>query len=80
MTQKETKWSVHLEVMETQRYLCEIHTKIMETHRIFVWHSPKEKWDNSTQKKRQKGVAVHTIRTMYEIKGNKEVCSFKKQT
>ena len=31
-TQKETKWSVHLEVMETQGYLCHIHTKKMETH------------------------------------------------
>ena len=72
MTQKETKWDVHLEVMETQGYLCnihtkkketrmcDIHTKIMETHMIFVWHSGKKKWDSSTKKKKQKGVAVNT--------------------
>ena len=48
MTQKETKWSIHLEIMETQGYLCDIHTKkmqtlmcyihtkIMETHKIFL--------------------------------------------
>ena len=32
----------------------------MGTHRIFAWHWHKEKWDSYTQKKRQKGVAVHT--------------------
>ena len=32
MTQKETKWSVHLEVIETQGDFCDIHTKKMETH------------------------------------------------
>ena len=26
MTQKETKWSADLEVVETQGYLCDIHT------------------------------------------------------
>ena len=48
MTQEKTNWSVHLEVMEEQRYLydihtkkmetnmCDIHIKIMDTHRIFV--------------------------------------------
>ena len=44
MTQMETKWNAHLEVMETQGYLCDInmcethmcdlHTKIMETQDI----------------------------------------------
>ena len=57
MIQKETKWSAHLEVTEIQGYLCEIHAKKMETHRIVVWHLHKEKWESSTQKKRQKGVA-----------------------
>ena len=64
MTQKETKWSIHLEIMQTQGYLCDIHTKkmetlmcyihtkIMETHKIFLLHSHKEMWDSSTQKKR----------------------------
>ena len=52
MTQKETKWSIHLEIMETQGYLCDIHTKKMETHKIFLLHSHKEMWDSSTQKKR----------------------------
>ena len=54
MTQEKTNWSVHLEVMEEQEYLydihtkkmetnmCDIHIKIMDTHRIFVWHSCKE--------------------------------------
>ena len=28
--------------------------------KIYVWHSHKEKWDSSNQKKRQKGVSVHT--------------------
>ena len=32
MIQKGTKWSIHLEVMETQGYLCDIQTKKMETH------------------------------------------------
>ena len=53
--------------METQGYLCDIQTKKMETHmcdiytkitegthRKFVWHSYKEKWDSSTQKKDKK--------------------------
>ena len=73
MTQKEAKWSVHLKVMEIQGNLWDIHTKKMETrmcdihkkirertHRVFVLHSHKEKWDSSTQKKRQKAVAAHT--------------------
>ena len=59
--------------MEIQGYLCDVHTKKMETrmcdihpkikerrHRVFVWHSHKEKWDSFTQEKRQKGVAGHT--------------------
>lgn len=28
MTQMETKWNAHLEVMETQGYLCDINTQI----------------------------------------------------
>ena len=52
MTQKETKWSIHLEIMETQGYLCDIHTKKRGTHKIFLLHSHKEMWDSSTQKKR----------------------------
>ena len=59
------------------RRTCGIHPKIMETHKIFVWHSHK---DSSTQgqfrsEKRQKDVAVHKTRVMYELKRNKEVCS-----
>ena len=27
MAQKKTKWSVHLEVIETQGYLCDIHKR-----------------------------------------------------
>ena len=42
------------------RCTSDIHISIMGTHRIFAWHWHKEKWDSYTQKKRQKGVAVHT--------------------
>ena len=72
MTLKETKWSVHSEVMETRGYLCHIHTKKMETricdihtkiveaHSILVWHSHKENWDSYNKKKRQKGGAFYS--------------------
>ena len=49
---------IHTKKIETR--MRDIHTKIMETHRIFVRHLLKEKCDSSTQKKRQKGLAVHT--------------------
>ena len=45
------------------RYLCDIHTKTVPLR------------DSSAQKKRQKDVAVHKTRVMYELKRNKEVCS-----
>ena len=62
MIQKGTKWSIHLEVMETQGYLCDIqtkkmethmcdiHTKIMETLMVFVWHSQKKSGKIPTEK------------------------------
>ena len=53
-----TKWDVHLELIKTQGYLCDIHIK--KNGHAHVWHSHKEKLDSSTQKNRQKGVAVHT--------------------
>ena len=42
--------------MET--HICDIYAKMMETHMIFMWHSHEEKWDSSTQKKKQKGLAA----------------------
>ena len=52
-------WYSHTKKMEMSR--CDIHTKIRDrTHTVFVWHSRKEKWGSFTQKKRQKGVGVHT--------------------
>ena len=42
---------IHTKKMEMR--MCDIHTKIRErTHRVFVRHSHKEKWDISIQKKR----------------------------
>ena len=72
MIQRETRWSVHLEIIVTQGHLREydiqkknkethmydIQTKIINTRRIFVWHWLKEKWDGSTQKNRQKAVTA----------------------
>ena len=72
MTQEKTNWSVHLEVMEEQGYLydihakkmetnmCDIHTKIMDTQDICVTFMQRIVWDSSFQKKRKKDVAVHT--------------------
>ena len=57
-----SKRGIHLEVMETQGYLCDIqtkkmethmcdiHTKIMETLIIFVWHSHKKSGKVPTEK------------------------------
>ena len=60
MTQKETNWSVHWEIMETQGYLFDIHTKKSETVPF---------------RKRRNCGSPHNKRVMYEIKGKKEVCS-----
>ena len=57
---KETKWSVHWEIMETQGYLFDIHTKKSETVPF---------------RKRRNCGSPHNKRVMYEIKGKKEVCS-----
>ena len=42
-------------------------------YKWIVWYSHKEKWDSSTQKDSQKVWQCE----MCEIKGNKEVCSFR---
>ena len=90
MTQKETKWSVHLEVMETQEYLCDIHTKKMETHMCDINTKIIEAHRIFTQKIHTKNVgqfhseneakrcgSPRKMRIIYEIKRNKEVCSFR---
>ena len=57
----ETKgYSCDIRTKKMETRMCEIYTKIREkTHRVLMWHSHKEKWDSSTQKKGQKCVAVH---------------------
>ena len=84
MTQNKTKWSVHLEVMEVQEYIrdihtkkvethmCDIHSKILKTFRIFVWHSQKEKRDSYTQKEAKRYGSPHNMGNVCEIKRNKK--------
>ena len=73
--------------METQGYLCDIHTKkmgthiydihtkILETHRIFVTFTQRNVGELHSEKEAKMCGSLHKIRLMYEIKGNKEVCS-----
>ena len=84
MTQNKTKWSVHLQVMEVQGYIrdihtkkvethmCDIHSKILKTFRIFVWHSHKEKRDSYTQKDAKRYDSPHNMGNVCEIKRNKK--------
>ena len=55
--------------------MYDIHTKILETHRIFVTFTQRNVGELHSEKEAKMCGSFHKIRLMYGIKGNKEVCS-----